>query len=67
MGLQQAGNQFAIAYIALHEHMPLITLQRCQRIQVARIREFVQIHHPMPLGDGLEYEIGTNEAGSAGN
>jgi len=43
--LQQARDQGAIADIALHENMVVVTLQRCQRVQVSRIGQGVQIDH----------------------
>src|SRR3546814_9208392 len=46
--------------------MRRVVLQRRKRIEVARVREGVEVDHADAAGDRLEHEIAADEAGSAG-
>src|SRR3546814_9962348 len=63
---QQAVDQVAVADVALDENMRRVVLQRRKRIEVARVREGVEVDHADAAGDRLEHEIAADEAGSAG-
>ena len=65
---QQAGDQLGIPNITLHEDVPRVALQRCQRFQVAGIGQLVEVDDGLVgLGQPVEDEVGTDEAGCAGN
>lgn len=64
---QQARHQGTVTYIALNEQMPGITLQAGEVLQVAGIRQFIQVDYRLiGLGQPVEHEITADEAGSAG-
>src|SRR3546814_6091185 len=63
---QQAVDQVAVADVDLDENMRRFVLQRRKRIEVARVREGVEVDHADAAGDRLEHEIAADEAGSAG-
>src|SRR3546814_17225763 len=46
--------------------MRRVVRQRRKRIEVARVREGVEVDHADAAGDRLEHEIAADEAGSAG-
>ena len=65
---QQAGDQLGITNVALHKDMPRVAVQRCQRFKVAGIGQLVEVDDGLVgLGQPVEDEVGTNEAGSAGD
>ena len=63
---QQLGHQGAVADVALHEHMALITLQAGKVVHIARIGQFVEVDDRLVVhGQPVEYEIGTDKACAA--
>jgi hypothetical protein len=61
-------NEFGIANIATDEGMAGIPLQGGEVLEVARISELVEINDGVVLkSDPVEDEVGTDEAGAAGN
>ena len=65
---QQAVHQRPVANVALHEHMPGITLQCGQVLEVARVRERVEVDDGfVRLAQPVEHEVAANEAGAAGD
>ncbi len=65
---QQGIDQGAVAQVALHEVVAGIALQAGQVLQVAGVGEFVEVDHGLvTLGQPVEHEVATNEAGAAGD
>ncbi len=64
---QQAGDQRAVADIALHEHMPRVAVQAGQGLQVAGVGQCVEIDDLDATGDRFENEVTANESGTAGD
>lgn len=64
--LQQTGDQHAVANIALDENVVRIAFQGCQRVQVSRIGQCIEIDHADPTSHCLKNKVATNEAGTAG-
>ena len=63
---QQAGQDFAIADVGLHEDMARIALQALQALEVARVGELVHVEHRLIAGSQpVQHEIGADEAGAA--
>ncbi|MNV94818.1 hypothetical protein D3C71_1896500 [compost metagenome] len=66
MLLQQAGQQRAVADIALHEYMTCVAIQAGQIMQIAGVSQLVEIDHRLVMGgEPVEYKIGTNKACAA--
>jgi len=64
---QQAGDQCAVADVALHEHVVRIAVQAAQGLQVTGVGQRIEIDHLDPTGDRFENKVTANESGTAGD
>ena len=65
---QQLVDQRAVTDVTLHEDMTGVTDERRQRLAVAGIGQLVEIDDGLVvLREPVEYEIGADEAGAAGD
>jgi hypothetical protein len=68
MGFEQAGDELAISDVALHEQVPLVAGNCLERIEVARIRELIEVYDGVRFfGEPLTREATADETGAAGN
>ena len=63
---EETGHQPVVSDITVHEHVIGISIQRGERIQVAGVGQRIQVDDPDALAYGFQYEITTNESGTAG-
>ena len=64
---EQLGDEGAIADVAVDEHVPGIRRDAGEVVEVARVRELVEVHNARPGGDFGEHEVRPDEAGAAGD
>ncbi|KAG0739019.1 hypothetical protein G6F24_017460 [Rhizopus arrhizus] len=64
---QQAGDQSLVTDIALHEHVVGIAIQATQGLQIACVRQCVEIDDLDATGDRFENKVTANESGPAGD
>ena len=65
---EQAVEQRAVADVALHEHMARIAIECTQALAVAGVGECVEVDERLAgLCQPVEYEIGADETGAAGD
>ena len=65
---QEAGNQRVVANIAFYKDVPRIAVQRCQRFQVARVGQLVEVDDGLVgLGQPVKDKVGANKAGGTGD
>jgi len=68
MAGQQAFHQGPVADVALHEDMARVAFQAGQVVQVAGVGQLIQVEHGLvTAAKPVEYEVGANEAGAAGD
>ncbi|MNM78831.1 hypothetical protein D3C81_907490 [compost metagenome] len=61
--LQQAGYQFGVADVAVHEDVALVALQTTQGLQVACVSQLVEVDHGLVIaGQPVQHEVRANEA-----
>ena len=65
---QQAGQQYAVADVAVDEDVTWIVVERGQRFQVARVSQLVQIQDSFTtLDQPVENKIRADEASASGD
>jgi hypothetical protein len=66
--LEKIGRQLWVCYVALHESVPRMMQRTSERVEIAGIRQAIEIYHPrLLLSDELADQATANKSRAASN